>query len=173
MLTVWAFDHIESKHTLYYGKDCMKKFCSSLREHATNVLKFEKKKMLPLTKEELKLHQDARNCYISGKIILNKLTKSKNYRKVRDYCHYNSKYRGAAHSISNLKFNVNNEIPVVFHNGSSYDYHFIMKILSNEFVRKFECLWENAENYKAFSVPIEKEITKIDKDGNEGVVTIP
>ena len=34
----------------------MKKFCCSVREHATEMFHFEKKKMLPLTKEELKLH---------------------------------------------------------------------------------------------------------------------
>ena len=33
MPTIWRFDHIEDKHTLYHGKDCMKKFCSSLTEH--------------------------------------------------------------------------------------------------------------------------------------------
>ena len=26
MSKMWAFDHIENKHTLYRGKDCMKKF---------------------------------------------------------------------------------------------------------------------------------------------------
>ena len=36
-----------------------------------------------------------------------------------------------------------------------------------------ECLRENTEkNYKNFSVPIEKEVTEIDKDGNKSVVTI-
>ena len=35
---------------------------------------------------------------------LKKLAKSKYYRKVRDHCHYTSKYREAAHSIRNLKF---------------------------------------------------------------------
>ena len=94
--------------------------------------------MLPLTKEELKSHQHAKVCYICGKRILKKLFKSINYRKVRDYCHYAGKYRGAAHSICNLKFNVPNEIPVVFHNGSNYDYHFIVKALANEFEGKFE-----------------------------------
>ena len=34
MLTIWAFDHIENKHTLFRGKHCMKKFCETLREHA-------------------------------------------------------------------------------------------------------------------------------------------
>ena len=42
--TNWTFDHIENKHTLYRGKDCMKKFCESLREHAKNIIDFEKKK---------------------------------------------------------------------------------------------------------------------------------
>ena len=36
MSTIWGFDHIEKKHTLYCGKDCMKKFCTSLREHTEN-----------------------------------------------------------------------------------------------------------------------------------------
>ena len=81
--------------------------------------------MLPLTKEELKSHQVGRNCYICGKRILKKLSKSINYRKVRNHCHYTGKYRDAAHSICNLKFNLPNEIPLVFHNGSNCDYHFI------------------------------------------------
>ena len=33
MSTIWGFDHSEDKHTFYHGKDCMKKFCASLREH--------------------------------------------------------------------------------------------------------------------------------------------
>ena len=65
-----------------------------------------------------------------------------------------------------------NEIPVVFHNGSNYDYHFIIKELAKKFEGKFECLGENTEKYKTFSVPIEKEVTNIDKVGNESVVTI-
>ena len=40
MSTIWGFYNIENKHTLYSGEDCMKKFCTSLREHATNVINF-------------------------------------------------------------------------------------------------------------------------------------
>ena len=56
MSTFWAFDHIENKHTLYRRKDYMNKFCESLREHAKNIIDFEKKKILPLTKEEQNSH---------------------------------------------------------------------------------------------------------------------
>ena len=42
ILTIWAFETIENKYSLHRGEDCMKHFCSSLREHATDVIKFEK-----------------------------------------------------------------------------------------------------------------------------------
>ena len=48
------------------------KLCESLREHAKNVIYFEKKKMFPLTKEELKSHQDATIWYILGEKNLKK-----------------------------------------------------------------------------------------------------
>ena len=96
----------------------------------------------------------------------------KNFWKVKDHCHYTGKYRGAAHSTCNLKFYVLNEIPVAFHSDSNYDYHFIIKELANKFKGQFECIGENTENSKVFSVPTEKEVTKIDKNGNESVVTI-
>ena len=55
-----------------------------------------------------------------------------------------------------------NKIPVVFHNGSNYDY-FIFKELAKEFEGQFKCLGENTGKYKTFSIPIEKEV---DKHGN-------
>ena len=97
--------------------------------------------MLPLTKEELKSYQDAKLCCICGNRILKKLSKSINYWNVKDHCHYTSRYRDAAHSIWNLKFNVPNEIPVAFYD--HYDHHFIIKELAGDFVGKFECLGEN------------------------------
>ena len=42
--TIWGFDHIEDKHTLYRGKDCMKKFCESLRKHTNGLIDSKRKK---------------------------------------------------------------------------------------------------------------------------------
>ena len=78
-------------------------------------------------------------------------------KKVRDHCHYTGKFRGAAHNICNLRYKVPKEIPIVFHNGSTYDYHFIIKKLAEEFKGEFECLGENTEKYITFSVPIKNE----------------
>ena len=64
------------------------------------------------------------------------------------------------------------EITVVVDNGSNYDYHFIIEQLANEYEGQFKCLGADKEKYKTFSVPIGKEVIKIDKDGNESVITM-
>ena len=71
MSTIWAFDHIENRHTLYCGKDCMKTFGTSFRKHLQNIIDFEKKKILWLTKEELKSYKEAKVYYICEKKNLN------------------------------------------------------------------------------------------------------
>ena len=55
--------------------------------------------------------------YICGKRFLKKFPNDKNYGNTRDHFYFTGKYRGAARSIYNLKFNVSNEITVVFHIG--------------------------------------------------------
>ena len=42
----------------------MKKCSTCSRDHAKNIIEFEKKKTLPLSKEELKSHQDSKVRYI-------------------------------------------------------------------------------------------------------------
>ena len=79
-------------------------------------------------------------------------------RKVRDHCHYAGKYRDAAHSKSNLNYKIVKETPVLFHNGSVYDYHFIIKYLAREFKDNFECLGKNTEKYVSFAAPFKKVI---------------
>ena len=46
MSTIPLFKDIENKHDAYRGKDCMKKFCESLREHVMKILNFKKKKLI-------------------------------------------------------------------------------------------------------------------------------
>ena len=60
----------------------------------------------------------------------------------------------------------------MFHNGSTYDYHFIIKELAEEFEGEFEWLGENTEKYITFSVPIKKEITKKYNIGNDKTTKI-
>ena len=78
-------------------------------------------------------------------------------KKVRYHCHFTGKYRGAVHSVYNLRYKVPHEIPEFFHNRSSYGYHLIIKELAEEFKGEdIECLAENTEKYISFSVSIKK-----------------
>ena len=106
--------------------------------------------MIPLTKEKEDNYNKENNCYICKKDFNND--------KVSDHCHFTGKYRGAAHNTCNLRYKISKNIPVIFHNGSTYDYHFIIKELACEFEGNFECLGENPEKYITFSVPIKKRI---------------
>ena len=133
----------------------MKKFRKGLREHATKTTNYEKKKMIPLTIKEKIHYNEQEICYICKKEF--DKSDKKNY-KVRDHCHYTGKYRGAAHNICNLRYKIPKEIPVVFHNGSTYDYHFIIKKLVKEFDGNFDCLGENTEKHITFSVTLKKKI---------------
>ena len=109
---------------------------------------------MPLAAEEKEVYCKQKVCYIYQKRFS---TDDDNQKyKVRDHCHYTGKYRGATHNTCNLRHKTPKESPVVFHYGSTYDYHFIIKELAEEFEEQFECLGEYTEKYITFSVAIKK-----------------
>ena len=93
--------------------------------------------------------------------------KGTKYRKVRYHCHYTEEYRGAAHSMCNLKYTVPKNIPIVFHNGSNYDLYFIVKELAEGFQKTFHLFRKNTDKYITCTVHIEKDVTRIDKNGEK------
>ena len=92
--------------------------------------------MIPLTNKEIKFYEKQKVCYIYKK----EFCCDKNNKKVRDHCPQTGKFRGAAHRECSLRYKIPKEIPEVFHNGSTYDYHFIIKQLTEEFEGEFKCL---------------------------------
>ena len=115
------------------------------------------KKTVPLNLKESKLYCKQKVCCIC-KNRFSTDDYNKRYHKVKDHCHYTGKYRGPAHNICNLRYKTPKEIPVEFHNGSTYDHHFIIKELAEEFKGQFQCLGENTEKCLTFSLTIEKEL---------------
>ena len=156
LLTSCSFDKSENKQTSYRGRHCVKRFCDDLKEHVTRITNYEMKQMDPLTEKEKESYKNEKLCHICEKEFCT--DDNKEMRKVRDHCHYTGKYRGAAHSKRNLNHKIVKEILVLFHNGSVYDYHFIIKYLTREFKGHFECLGENTEKYISFTVPFKKVI---------------
>ena len=84
---------------------------------------------MPVTDEENKSYEKQKVCYICKKEFStdeNNKNEFKLYHKVKYHCHYTGKFRGAAHSICNLRYKAPKEIPVAFHNGYTYVYIFFL-----------------------------------------------
>ena len=114
----------------------MKNFCRDLKKHATKIISI-KKEMIPLTVEENQFyHEKIFAIYVKKQFNIY----DKKYCKVRDHHHYTGKYRCLQSKIQNTT-----KIRAVFHNGSKYNYHFIIKELAKEFEGRFKCLGENIE----------------------------
>ena len=110
-----------------------KKYILPIREHAMEIINFKKKKMKLLTKEQQESYANAQMCYTRKEKFVNKYVKDKKYHQARNNYHYAGEYKGAVYSICNLKYIVPKSILIAFHNGSNYDYNFIIKELAEEF----------------------------------------
>ena len=140
------------KQTYYRGDDAISRFCKEIRAIAYEKISFYKRQMIELTLEERKEYKDATYCHIYKKVFGDK----KKHRKVRDHDHYTGKYRGAAHSICNLHYSAQKDIPVLFHNGTNYDFNLIITELVEEFRSELQCIPVNTNKYMSFSIPIKK-----------------
>ena len=112
----------------------MTKLSRDLLKVGKEILNGEKKDMIPLTDDEKVKYEESKQCYLCDQSInTNKQSKYyMNYEKVIDHCHYTGKYRGASHSLCNLQYQEEIDIPVIIHNGSNYDFHLLIKDLAKE-----------------------------------------
>lgn len=86
-------------------------------------------------------------------------------RKVRDHCHLTGKFRGAAHSMCNIKFQISKTVPIVFHN-LDYDSHFLIDKVANSFDGKLTIIPKTSENYISFTKEVPKD--NFAEDENDG-----
>ena len=114
--------------------------------------------MLPLTKKQVKGYKKSTKCHICFKEFKDK-------GKVRDHCHYTGVYRGAAHFGCNLRYEIPNYIPVVFHNLAGYDAHLFIRELAKH-TKDIGVIAKNVEDYISFSIKVEVDKCK-DKNGEE------
>ena len=89
-----------------------------------------------------------------------KMMKIIKIKKVKDHSHYTEKFRGAAHSICNLRYKVPDNIAIITHN-TSYDTHFIINQLAKVCKVELDCIGENMETYITFSAPIKKNVMTV------------
>ena len=128
----------------YLGLGCIKRFATYLLEIETeNNFKHNEKKIF--TEEDKLYHETNNTCHICSKTCIN---------KVRDHCHETGKYRGPACKICNLRYKQQNFIPVIFHNGSGYDFNLLYSELFKQNIdkRKVDNMPLAAGKSKMFSI---------------------
>jgi len=72
--------------------------------------------------------------------------------KCRDHNHFTGEYLGAACQSCNLNRQRQDRIPIFVHNGSRYDFHFIIKALNNKDVGKIKVLPFNGEHFRTITI---------------------
>ena len=60
---VSSFDSRQNKHNFYSGKDCIKRFCSDVKDIATKIINCEEKEMIPLTDNENRSYEKQKKCH--------------------------------------------------------------------------------------------------------------
>jgi len=77
--------------------------------------------------------------------------KSHSHRTTHDHCHLTGRYRASAHSNCNLNYKDSHYIPVVFHNLSDYNAHFIIKEIAIAYEGQVELFSITKEKYISFT----------------------
>ena len=124
-------------------------FIESLEKDIKEIYnRFKKPKKIVMTWDDKIDYHNATHCHICEEELED--TDDENYRRVRDHCHLTGKFRGAAHSICNLKYRLPKFFPVIFHNLSGYDSHLFIKNLGKS-EGKIDCIPCNEEKYISFT----------------------
>lgn len=108
---------------------------------------FKSIQSIEMTEKEWKDFNNSETCYMClRRFQENDLT------PCRDHCHYSGKYLGASCQSCNLKRQRPRKLHIFLHNGSKYDFHFIVKALNNKKgVRNIQILPYNGENFRTIS----------------------
>ncbi|XP_072401744.1 uncharacterized protein [Diabrotica undecimpunctata] len=147
-----SYDDTLSFYDSYRGKDCMKWFADKLNQLAEDVSTVF---MCPYdinmtTQQESDFHA-ATHCHICEQLF------SPNDKKVRDHDQLTSEnnYRGAAHEGCNINYKDAHTIPIIFHNLSGYDAHFIVNDIATHIKGPVDLLPITKEKYISFTKHID------------------
>ncbi|XP_025992395.2 uncharacterized protein LOC113004158 [Solenopsis invicta] len=123
-----AYDNSLSMYQFHRDKNCIAWFVEQFKDLAqivNNILSVNVP--MDLTQDDWKKFNNATHCHICEKPFTNEIE------RVRDHCHLIGRFKGAAHSNCNLNYKDSHYIPIVFHNLSGYDVHFIIKEIATTY----------------------------------------
>jgi len=101
---------------------------------------------MALNKKDWVVYNQTTSCYMCKTVF------NDNIVKCRDHCHFTGKFLGASCQSCNLRRRRPRKLNIFLHNGSKYDFHFIVKALNNKpGVKNINILPYNGENFRTIS----------------------
>ncbi|KYN30222.1 hypothetical protein ALC57_00316, partial [Trachymyrmex cornetzi] len=157
-----SYDNSLSKYRFRRDPDCVSWFVEELRSLAHSVKKIlvANVPMETLSSEQRETLHSATHCHVCEKPF------APDDNRVRDHCHLTGRYRGPAHSNCNLNYKNSYFIPIVFHNLSGYDSHFIIKEIATAYEGSIELLPITKEKYISFTKNVKDNAERSDSRNN-------
>lgn len=148
---------VESRYAKDRSPNCVKWFVQELYkiyQEVENV--FQTNMPMNLNEDEQAHFDSAMTCHICGLPFIDTDI------KVRDHDHLRGNYRGPSHQICNLRYQDSRTIPVIFHNLSNYDAHFIIKDIASEEIFEGDVSLTplNTEKYISFTKTVKDSVKK-------------
>lgn len=158
------YDDSKSYYRSYRGEKCIDWFVLELQAIGFRVADvLNRPKAMRKTEDDESRFQAAKECHICGGAYTENDKTDANKQPVRDHSHITGEYRGSAHSICNLQYQEAKFVPVVFHNLSHYDAHFIVKKLALNIEGPVSIIPLNNEIYISFTKVLPNNVTKFEK----------
>lgn len=133
----------------YIGKNAHLNFVSHLLEQEELWLSelLNSKNAMIFTDDDKMLYKSATHCYLCNAEFSDSVLKCK------DHCHFSQKFLGAACSPCNLRRRKQSRLKIFIHNGSRFDFHFIIQALSktSEDISNINVLPFNSEHFRTLS----------------------
>lgn len=140
------YDDSQSYYRSKRGPDCVEWFVNELAMVGKKVdWIMNKPKPLKMSMEDEVLFHMADKCHICGGEFRDDDV------KVRDHSHITGEFRDAAHQKCNLNYQEARHVPVVFHNLTNYDAHFIIRDISNKIPGAISIIPCNDQQYISFT----------------------
>ncbi|KYN07670.1 PREDICTED: uncharacterized protein LOC108779646 [Cyphomyrmex costatus] len=135
--------------------DCVSWFAGQLEDLAHRVKNIiSTNRPMDFTCDDWRKFNSATHCHICEKPF------APDDERARDHCHLTGRYRGPAHVNCNLNYKDSFYIPIVFHNLSGYDAHFVIKEIATKFEGHVDLLPLTKEKYISFTKHVKETSDK-------------
>ena len=169
----YSIAHINSQSNdcivdYHHGYDSLKNLCETLTNYSIKIVEScdLKEECNELTTIQEQNYDNSDTCYSCNKEFSKDL-KNPNHcklKKVITHDPYTGKYTGASHSICNLRYKPQKDIPFMIHNGSNYNFKLLIRCTAEHFKKDIYLIPENTEKNMALSFPIYETVLKNEED---------